>query len=49
METYIINGQEYLNDYVAICLCCDATFRTEQEAFEHCNETEHDVHFCEPI
>ena len=49
MKTYLINGKKYLNPYVAICTCCDKTFRTIEKAFEHTNKTGEEVYFCEEI
>jgi hypothetical protein len=30
------------NPYVAICTCCDSTFRSIEQAFNHANRTDHD-------
>ena len=48
-KIYTIDGKKYLNPYVAICTCCDKTFKTIQEAFDHANKTGEDVYFCQEV
>jgi len=48
-KVYLINDKKYLNPYIAICVCCDKTFKTETQAFNHANKTGEDVYFCQEV
>ena len=48
-KVYLINGEYYLNPYIAISVVCDKTFKTEEQAWKYVNETGEDVYWCKPV
>jgi hypothetical protein len=46
-KLYKIKDNYYLNPYIAICIDCDLTFKTEEQALKHGRKADHNIHWCQ--